>query len=287
MAPRLPLELVEMIIDDVVAEFDNDDDDDNHDIDNHSSIKACALVCHSFLPLCRKHIFASVVLNAQEDSRPSSPTSHDFDHLLSNLPHLAVYIRKVDYHISRDDYYEGKYWLFSLFKKLVKLQKLGLLGIKHSRTLPGYDLNSSRWKSLPERKIFLFLLSHPNLTRICLENIWVFLLADLALCVNLKELEIGPGLSCLNNVGDLWRHYPPTPVMLERLVINRGNIEPVQELCIARRPDGKPMIDFSSLKIITVDVARLELLKDVFAMCRNLHKIDLGMSFSHLVSSSI
>ena len=135
--------------------------------------------------------------------------------------------------------------------------------------------------------IFLFLLSHPNLTRICLENIWVFLLADLALCVNLKELEIGPGLSCLNNVGDLWRHYPPTPVMLERLVINRGNIEPGQELCIARRPDGKPMIDFSSLKIITVDVARLELLKDVFAMCRNLHKIDLGMSFSHLVSSSI
>ena len=50
MTPRLPLEVVERIIDDVV-EY-------NHNYDgNISSIKcfkACALVCHSFLPLRRK-----------------------------------------------------------------------------------------------------------------------------------------------------------------------------------------------------------------------------------------
>ena len=43
MVPRLPLELVEMIIDDVVAEFDNDDDNDNHDIDNHFQSKLAVL----------------------------------------------------------------------------------------------------------------------------------------------------------------------------------------------------------------------------------------------------
>ena len=46
MVPGLPLEVVETIIDDV-AEFVDDNDYDNIDNIYHSSIKACALVCHS------------------------------------------------------------------------------------------------------------------------------------------------------------------------------------------------------------------------------------------------
>ena len=277
MVPRLPLEVVETIIDDV-AEFVDDNDYDNIDNVYHSSIKACALVCHSFLPLCRKHIFSSVTLNAREARRPSSPTSHDLNHLLSNSPHLAVYIRKLNYHISRDEFYKRRsLWLLPMFKRLVRLKKLV---IKHSPS-PGRErLN---WMSSPERMVLLPLLRLPNLTRICLKRIRNFPLADLAGCVNLKELKI-QYLGCSYGVGNFLEALPTTPAMLERLVINKGSVEPVQQLCVARRPDGKPIIDFSSLKIITVQVATcsLQSMRELFGMCRNLQKIDLlGMSFSH------
>ena len=88
MPPRLPLEVLEQIIEDVAADY----------VDNLSSVKAWALVCHSFLPLCRKHIFASVTLNAH-----SSATSDDLSNLLSNSPHLAVYIRELDYLVNEKE----------------------------------------------------------------------------------------------------------------------------------------------------------------------------------------
>ena len=118
MVPRLPLELVGRIIDNV-AEYDN-----NH-INNFSSIKSFALVCHCFLPLCRKYIFASVILNMR---RPSpNATSDDLNHLLSNSPHLAVYIRKLDYNVDEREFVAERFaWLLPMFKKLVKLQKLSI-----------------------------------------------------------------------------------------------------------------------------------------------------------------
>ena len=78
---------------------------------------------------------------------------------------------------------------------------------------------------------------------------------------------------------------PATPVMLERLAIMDGNLKPVHQLRHARRPDGKPIIDFSSLKEISVTDTQLDSLTELFEMCRNLHKIDLtSVSLSHILS---
>ena len=122
MMPRLPLEVLERIIDDVVKY--NDDLTIDNLSSNWTSIKACALVCHSFLPPCRKHIFAAVTLNARNSS---SPTSDDLNHLLSNSPHLAVYIRKLYYLVNKKDFAAHRsQWLLSMFKKLVKLRKLSI-----------------------------------------------------------------------------------------------------------------------------------------------------------------
>ena len=102
-----------------------------------------------------------------------------------------------------------------------------------------------------------------------------------------KELEI-EFLECSNGVGDFLEALPTTPAMLERLAICNGNIRPVQQLCQARRPDGKPIIDFSLLREIRADVIRLDSLKDLFGMCRNLRNITISsMSLPHLISSSI
>ena len=272
MAPRLPLEVVNLIIDDLAKHNDK-----------LSSIKACALVCHSFLLLCRKHIFASVTLNAQQSFSPSlSPTSDDLNHLLSNSPHLAVYVLNLDYRVNKNEFVKERIlWLLPMFKKLIKLQSLRI-----SYMLSRSD--ESDWMSSSERKVLLPLLHFPTLTSISLTNIKNFPIADLAGCVNLKRLEIHSLKCSPNGVGTFLEILPPTPAMLERLVINTGNVKPVQLLCDAQRPDGKPIIDFSSLKEIRSNITRLDSMTELFGKCRNLYKINLAsMSLPHITSSSI
>ena len=271
--PRLPLEVVNQIIDDLAKHNDK-----------LSSIKACALVCHSFLLLCRKHIFASVTLNAQQSFSPSlSPTSDDLNHLLSNSPHLAVYVLNLDYRVNKNEFVKERIlWLLPMFKKLIKLQSLRI-----SYMLSRSD--ESDWMSSSERKVLLPLLHFLTLTSISLTNIKNFPIADLAGCVNLKRLEIHSLKCSPNGVGTFLETLPPTPAMLERLVINTGNVKPVQLLCDAQRPDGKPIIDFSSLKEIKSNDVQLYSMTKLFGMCKNLHKVALVISMfpPHLTSSSI
>ena len=276
MMPRLPLEVLERIIDDV-AKYNDDLTIDNLS-SNWTSIKACALVCHSFLPPCRKHIFATVTLNARNSS---SPTSDDLNHLLSNSPPLAVYIRKLYYLVNKKDFAAHRsQWLLSMFKKLVKLRKLSI-GYFPSLRGGRFDWMSSG------RKVLLPLLHLPTLTSINLDTIWNFALADLASCVNLKKLQIWSS-ECTNGVGNFLEASPATPVMLERLVIDRRsqNVKPVHhQLCHARRPDGKPIIDLSSLKEIKSDVPPHSM-TELFGICRNFHKYSF-MSMSHHLMSSL
>ena len=272
----LPLEVLERIIDHV-AKYDCNPYAKTY------SIKACALTCHSFLPLCRKHIFASVILNARLASGYRiCPTSDDLNHLLSNSPHLAVYIRKLDYHFNENEFVTRRVlWLLPMFKSLVRLQKLS---ISYSPSVRGMKLD---WMSSSGRKILLPLLHCPTLTSISLSTIQNFALADLAGCVNLKKMKI-QSLECSNGVGKFMEPLPATPAMLERLTINEGSTRLVQQLCDARRPDGKPIIDLCSLKEITARIERLDSISELFGMCRSLHKIDLtSMSLPSLISSSI
>jgi len=135
------------------------------------------------------------------------------------------------------------------------------------------------------RKVLLPLLHLPTLTSIKLSTFWNFAWADLAGRVNLKELEI-ESLECSNGVGKFSEALPTTPVMLERLAINKWNVTPVHQLCHAQRPDGKPIIDLSSLKEVTAEVPRIDSIEDLFGICRNLHKIDLSIERSTFLDYS-
>ena len=263
--PRLPLEVVEQIIDLVAAKTEFL----YYKYEDFPSLKACALVCHSFLALCRKHIFTYVALNRRHPDSPTS-TSDDLNHLLSNSPHLAVYIRDLDYNFSEKEFDAKRLpWLSSMFKKLVKLQ---VLNISYLRPVIGSKLD---WMSSSNRKVLLPLLHLPTLTSISLCRIRNFALADLAGCVNLKHLDFWC-LECSTGVGKFLEALPATPIMLEGLVIEDGNVKLVQRLCHARRPDGKPIIDFSSIKKFKLTTGHLDSWTEFFGMCRNLHKIELS-----------
>ena len=152
-----------------------------------------------------------------------------------------------------------------------------------------YRFGKIDWMSSSERQVLLPLLHVPTLTSISLSSIRNFSLADSASCVNLKKLRI-QDLECLtpNGVGKFSEALPPAPLTLERLTIDEGIVEPVQQLCHARRPDGKPIIDFSSLKKIKSRDVRLRSMTELFGMCRNLQKISLdSMSLPHIISLCI
>ena len=276
--PRLPLEVIEQIIDNVASKSRplNRSHRVRKKFDDLPSVKTCALVCHSFLALSRKHIFDFVIL----DGRPISPTSDDLNHLLSNSPHLAVYIRKLVYYIPDKKEFVRKRlpWLTSMFKKLVKLQRLRIGYLPSGQTLD--------WMSPSARKLLLPLLHLSTLTAIKLFKFRNFALADLAGCVNLKKLQIGY-LQCSTKVGKFLKALPAAPVMLEELAISPDNkdvaILHVERLCHARRPDGKPIFDLSSLKRFEATVGLPDSLTELFGMCTNLHKIHLTcMSLSRI-----
>ena len=211
-------------------------------------------------------------------SYPVSHTSDDLNQLLSDSPHLAVYIRELDYHVHKREFVGKRLpWLLPMFKKLVRLRKLKLSYLFPQR---GKKFD---WALACVRKVLLPLLHFPTLTSITLDTLKNFALTDLAGCVNLKKLQI-QSIECSapNGVRKSLEALPVAPAMLEQLVIDNGNVKPVQQLCDARRPDGKPIIDFSSLKKITATVARLDSMTELFGMCSNLHKIDLiCMSLTH------
>ena len=268
--PRLPLEVLEQIIDIVGAKSESHFDD-------FPSLKSCALVCHYFHALCRNHIFGSVVLNGRQPF--ISPTSDHLNQLLLDSPHLAIYIRRLDYIVNNKELVKKRLpWLSSMLKKLVKLEKLKI-HYSHSQRSRRLD-----WMLPSARKVLIPLLHLPTLTSISLSKIQNFALADLAGCVNLKKLRFGK-LECSTGVGRFLKALPTTPLMLERLALNDENVKLVQRLCDARRPDGKLLIDFSSLNKIKAEVAQLDSMTELFGMCSNLHKVDItGMSPPHLHS---
>ncbi|KAF8811373.1 hypothetical protein BYT27DRAFT_7336357 [Phlegmacium glaucopus] len=239
----LPLEVIGLIID-IVATHTNSD----------SSLKACALVCRSMLPLCRDYIFATVTLN-DPYSRHPSPTTDDLTLLLSNSPHLAMHIRELKYYVKEAK--NTKFVAGTMFKKLVRLRTLSI-----SYLVAGSTLN---WLSVPQ---LLPLLHLPTLTSISLSEIRNFALANLAGCVNLKKLRI-ESVGFSTDVGDVLEVLPTTP-MLGHL---EGNAKPVQRLCHARRPDGTPIIN---IKIIVAKAARLDSMKELFGICRNLRVAHLS-----------
>ena len=267
--PRLPLELIEQIIDKVARPLDYDPF--RYQRPDFPSLKICALVCHSFLDLCRKHIFGSVSLS-------KSPSSDDLNHLLSNSPHLAVYIRELGYFVNQKEFDRERLpWLSSMFKKLVKLQKL-IIGHRNSQRRTRVD-----WTSSFMRKALLPLLHLPTLTSITFLATKNFTPADLAGCGSLKKLRIEYSECSTSRAGKFLQTLPASPPMLEELMLTDDNV--VQRLCHVRRPDGKPIIDFSSLKKLQASVGQLDLWSEFFGMCRNLHQISLScMSLSRISS---
>ena len=222
-----PLEIEEMILD-LLAEDD----------EGHSALRMCSLVCQRFLPVCRRHIFGSIVLNDRDVVSP--PTSHAFERLLRETPEIADYIRKLDYTIRIADLTS-----LSIQESLKRISRLEFLSVRHHNWL-GLD-----WSNNPIRPALLHLLHLPTLTHFKVTNIRGFVVSDLIPCINLKYLDIGI-LKTVAAETTFPAVLPEHSIRLNEFVAGIGSPAAIVKLCTARRPDGRPIIDFGSLSKITV-----------------------------------
>ena len=262
MPPIFPLEIEEIILD-ILGEDDED----------HTALKTCSLVCKAFLPICRKHIFGSIVLNPRDQDMvppPSTHTTHAFERLLRETPEIADYIRKLDYTIRAEDLTS-----LSIQESLKRISRLEFLSLGHHNWLIGTTLYFD-WSNNSIRPALLHLLHLPTLTHFRLTAVNDFVISDLIPCVNLKYLHIGfltIGAAETTFPGAL----PENSVQPNEFVAGTGT--PIIELCTARRPDGRPIIDFGSLSKITVALQMPdegEALQELLRHCHVLTSVNIS-----------
>ncbi|KAF9483065.1 hypothetical protein BDN70DRAFT_874306 [Pholiota conissans] len=170
-SPLLPLDIADNIIE-ALTLCDPD----------LTTVKACSLVCHDFLYICRKHIFASITLNPF----PAAPLSRNFGwtqkgptqkfkQLLLDAPQLADYVQELDYTYESQDLNNAAE-LCQLFAKFTRLKYLVIAA--------AYGL---WWNTSPLRPAFLRLFHLPTLVGLEVSAMNGFIVTDLAPCVNLKR----------------------------------------------------------------------------------------------------
>ena len=257
MPSTFPLEIKEIILN-LLAEDDK----------GHSALKTCSLVCQAFLPICRKHIFRSIILNDRNLTSP--PTTHAFECLLRESPEIADYIRKLDLTIQIADLASS-----SIQESLKRISRLEFLSLGHHNWLIGTTLYFD-WSNNSIRPALLHLLHLPTLTHFRLTAVNDFVISDLIPCVNLKYLHIGfltIGAAETTFPGAL----PENSVQPNEFVAGTGT--PIIELCTARRPDGRPIIDFGSLSKITVALQMPdegEALQELLRHCHVLTSVNIS-----------
>jgi hypothetical protein len=250
----IPLEIEQSIID-ILAEDDED----------LVSVKACSIVCQELLPLCRKHIFASIVLNDHRDN--TSVTTYKLERLLSTKPEFADYIRKLDYNIKAEDLSNP-----SIQECLKRISRLQFLRLSRHVNMTRLD-----WSSNPLRPALLHLLHLPTLTHFKVLAIDNFIVSDLTPCINLKKLEIDIFTTTVEKKNSA--PFPDHSVRLNEFVSETGEASAIMNICTAQRPDGQPVIDFSSLAKITAVIEEyngIEPSQELFRRCRKLTGVHIS-----------
>ena len=263
-AITLPPEIKETILE-LLAEDD----------EGHLALKTCSLVCQAFLPICRKHIFESIVLNLPFDRNAKSPPpspSHAFERLLRETPEIADYIRKLDYKILNADLNSS-----SIQESLERISRLEFFSIQY-HSWPELD-----WSDSPIRRTLLHLLHLPTLTHFKMTRINDFLVSDLIPCVNLEYLDICDIYTTASAAAETTFHaaLPKHSIQLREFVarprVRTSNI--IMKLYSARRPDGQPIIDFGFLFKITVtfnDLNEGEALLELLRRCHSLTNANIS-----------
>ena len=252
MSPDLPFDIITLIID-IVGE--------NKD---RNLLKELALVSHSFLQICSKHLYATVELH---DS-----SKRGFIKLLKSRPDVVKHIRDLLYHVGyniNDDDHQLSLVLLKFLPTFSRLNSLTIIASYQNWT----TLNSSL------KSAFLHLMHLPTINHIDLSFIQDFQLSSLTLSVNLHRLDIFH-VKCLR---PLEENSPEIlmemmPKIREFHTINSSLV--TTKLLLARTQDGRPAFNLMDLRRVTMSFNVSEDERNIRHILRNaklLEKIDLSV----------
>ena len=180
MSSVLPFDIIALIIDDI---------GENKDI---NLLKELALVSHSFLQICSKHLFATVELHDAVSTLHVASSKRGFVKLLKNRQDVVRYIRKLTYKVTawhhplpvRPSFESDDHRLSPILPNFLRtISRLNYLTI---------DGSNFDWNMLDSSltSAFLQLMHLPTINHIDLSYLSNFPLSSLALSVNLRRLDI-------------------------------------------------------------------------------------------------
>ena len=239
MSPVLPFDIATLIID-VVGENKQTD-----------LLKELALVSHSFLQICSKHLFAAIAL---DDARLSS--KRGFVKLLKSRPEVVKYIRKLAYNLTDNypSFVDDDRLSSSMLPNILRsIPHLNFLTMTSSRkNLDWKRLNSSLTSAL------LHLMHLPSINRIDLSNIKKFPLSSLIPCVNLLQLDIFCLRDAHEDDDDSFEIIPSEVMPKLREFNTTGSAVLTRKLLHAKMQDGRPAYNPMNLRRLAIYADQIE-----------------------------
>jgi hypothetical protein len=252
------------------------------------SVKKCSLVSQSFLPLCRKHIFATIkiddplgVLEPSYSDSDEGPhhVLEEFMQLIKRTPEIGNYIRHLELCFEEGDELDD---FPRTMQCLTRLESLAISQFNES-----LEWRNLKW---PIRNALLRLMHLPTLTALTLRFIHGFLVTDLVHGINLRRLKL-KSITFFEDSAD----EPPTAMILPAKLVQlqelsvQSSTGGMERIANARRSDGLPVIDPTQLTTVSVMcncVDDMDALRTFLKQSEQLIKIDLTSetSFSLLES---
>ena len=163
--PVLPFDIIGHIIDVLF----------NDETEGLQCVKNFSLVCHSFLPFCRKHIFSCISINTGVPRY----NGEAFGQLLLESPNIARYVLKLKIYMKQFNKPFRPFLSFPV-SQLTRLQSLTIL----------YSGIYLKWGELPSstQRSIVNLMHLPTLTHLDVERILGFPISNLNGCTNIKHL---------------------------------------------------------------------------------------------------
>ena len=237
MSPVLPFDIIALIID-IAGETQDT-----------NLLKELALVSHSFLQICIKHLFATVELHDADPKNHLASSKKGFVKLLKSRPNVVNYIRKLTYKVS-DCSNDDDHLLSSILSNfLPTISRLNCLAINGS---------GRYWDTLDSSMIsaFLHLMRLPTINHIDLSFITNFPLSSLTLSVNLLRLDILHMMQWADfdqhGEDGFFKNVQSEMMPKIRELHTSDSYLLMSKLLDAKRQDGQPVFNFMDLRELSM-----------------------------------
>ncbi|KAF9473819.1 hypothetical protein BDN70DRAFT_997444 [Pholiota conissans] len=254
----LPFDIIEKILEIIALELDDP---------SLSTINMCSLVCHDWLPMCRKHIFASVILHAPVALDSSSfrrrITVQALHKQLNTSPNIGHYVRDLLCVVAADtDSHFDDPAFINAFKMLPRLQSFRL------------DAGDIEWNHI--RSSFLQIFNISTFSALFVVGIKNLIPADLALCKSLEKLLLRrTTFSTSHSESDT----PRIPLRIRYLYVENWSIAEVVNLCDLRCMDETAFLDLSKLIFLSMEISSLNKVDSARALlhtCEHLESLEIN-----------